>query len=205
MKQSMIAGFALIAVLFLYRLLPVFMGDSWSQNEWLPNVSPVASLCLCGMACLPRRFMIPTLLISLLGTDLILHMHYPTAFVAGYFAVKYFAFISIAIFGFQLRAMASANTAMRARVLFPSVIGASLFFYLVTNTASWLYEPAYAKDISGWTQAVTVGLPGYVETWKFFRNSLLGDLVFTALFLASIHAWKEKTATAQSPVHSARW
>jgi hypothetical protein len=33
-------------------------------------------------------------------------------------------------------------------------------------------------------QALTTGLPGYPPTWTFFRNSLIGDLLFAAFFIA---------------------
>jgi hypothetical protein len=62
-------------------------------------------------------------------------------------------------------------------------LAASVFFYLVTNTGSWLGLTAYPQTFSGWVQALTVGLPGYPPTWTFFRNSLAGDLLFAACFV----------------------
>jgi hypothetical protein len=63
-----------------------------------------------------------------------------------------------------------------------------LAFYFVTNSVSWLVEPAYAKTAGGWLQALTTGLPGYAPTWTFLRNSLLSDLGFSALLMLLFNA-----------------
>ena len=81
------------------------------------------------------------------------------------------------------------------RVILPAMLGSSLLFYIVTNTASWLTltEPSYAKTAAGWIQALTTGLPGYAPTWTFLLKSLVSDLLFAALFLACIH-WGRRPA-----------
>jgi hypothetical protein len=57
------------------------------------------------------------------------------------------------------------------------MVGAFLF-YLVTNTISWLTDPAYPKTLAGWIQALTIGTPGWPHTWEFFRNTLLSGGLF---------------------------
>jgi hypothetical protein len=71
------------------------------------------------------------------------------------------------------------------KTLLPASIVASLIFYLVTNSISWLYDPGYAKNFAGLAQALTLGLPAYsaTPTWMFFRNSIISDLLFTLLFV----------------------
>jgi hypothetical protein len=59
----------------------------------------------------------------------------------------------------------------------------AIVFYLVTNTQSWATDPFYAKTLAGWWQALTVGHPEYPPTIYFFRNTLMGDLMFTGLFV----------------------
>ncbi len=176
----MLAGFALIIVAALFRLLPVFLGTTLVQPEWLPNFSPMAALCLCGAACLPRRWALAVPFTALLVTDVILNAHYGWPLVNTELVLKNIAFIAIAAIGWRLRPRA------QAKVLLPAAILSSLLFYVATNTASWLSEPAYAKSLSGLVQALTTGLPGYAPTWTFYRNTLVSDLVFTALFLLSL-------------------
>lgn len=69
------------------------------------------------------------------------------------------------------------------------ILGA-LLFYLVTNTASWFFNPfgnpEYTKTLFGWLTALTKGTAGWPETWQFFRNTLLSGGIFTGLFVAAM-------------------
>jgi hypothetical protein len=99
------------------------------------------------------------------------------------------------------------------RLLGGGLLGA-LLFYLVTNTAAWLYDPAYPKTLAGWLQALTRGLPGYPPTWSFFRNTLLSGGLFTGLFVGAMklttpseseeepEAPEEEPAQEESPDHA---
>jgi hypothetical protein len=66
--------------------------------------------------------------------------------------------------------------------LFSGALGGSIFFYLVTNTASWIGDVAYTHDLAGWWQAMTIGHPEFAPTLWFFRNTLVSDLLFTGAF-----------------------
>ena len=92
-----------------------------------------------------------------------------------------------------------------------NLVGGGLFgailFYLITNTASWLFNPfhnpEYSKTLMGWITALTRGTVGYPQTWEFFRNTLLSGGLFTALFGAAARLTSEspadKTAGAREP------
>jgi branched-subunit amino acid transport protein len=192
MHEHMIAGLVLFAAAVAYRLLPLLLGMKLQQPEWLPNFSPMAALCLCGAAFLPRRLAIVLPFIALLGTDLVLNAHYGFPLFTVEFLAKTIAFAAVTGLGWQLR----KNT--RAGTILPAVMGGSLFFYIATNTASWLYEPGYAKTAAGWIQALTTGLPGYAPTWIFYRNTLAGDVLFASLFLVCMH-WSRRPASATAP------
>jgi hypothetical protein len=75
------------------------------------------------------------------------------------------------------------------------VLGA-LVFYLISNTASWLQLPGYAKTLSGWIQALTVGLPGFTPTWVFLLKTLASGGLFAGLFAG---AMKLATREAEAP------
>ena len=185
----MIAGLILFAAAVAYRLLPVFLGMRLQQPEWLPNFSPMAALCLCGAAFLPRRLAITVPLVALFGTDLVLNAHFGYGIFMWEFFAKTIAFAAVIGFGWQLRKNA------RPGVILPAMLGGSLFFYLATNTASWVSNSGYAKTLAGWLQALTTGLPGYAPTWVFYRNTLVSDMIFTVLFLACMRAhWGTRAA-----------
>jgi len=94
---------------------------------------------------------------------------------------------------------------------FLKLVGGGLFgailFYLITNTASWLFNPfhcpEYTKTLAGWILALTKGTNGYPPTWEFFRNTLMSGGLFTALFAASekltSESPAEKTAGQREP------
>jgi hypothetical protein len=77
------------------------------------------------------------------------------------------------------------------------VLGA-LLFYLITNTASWLFNPfhnpEYTKNFIGWLTALTKGTSGWPQTWEFFRNTLMSGGIFTGLFVGAM----KLTAAAES-------
>jgi len=93
---------------------------------------------------------------------------------------RYFAFGLVGLLGLALSRRPSWK-----RVLPASLVG-SVLFYAVTNFFSWLTDPGYVKNFAGLIQALTLGLPQYgaTPTWMFFRNSIVSDLLFTALFIA---------------------
>ena len=85
------------------------------------------------------------------------------------------------------------------RVFLGTLFGA-LLFYLVSNSVSWMVNPAYAKTIAGWVQAVTVGLPGFPPTWVFGLKTLLGTGLFTGLFAGAMKLSEAMDATEPEPV-----
>ena len=68
----------------------------------------------------------------------------------------------------------------------------SLIFYLLTNTAAWLFNPfgnpEYVKTVHGWWIALTQGTSGHPPTWEFLRNTLLSGGLFTGLFVGAMKA-----------------
>ncbi|MDP6679728.1 MAG: hypothetical protein QGG72_12615 [Verrucomicrobiota bacterium] len=84
------------------------------------------------------------------------------------------------------------------RVFLGTLLGA-LLFYLVSNTVSWMVNPAYTKTIAGWVQALTVGLPGFPPTWVFGLKSLFGTGLFTGLFAGAMKWSEALDATEPEP------
>jgi hypothetical protein len=170
----MIAGIILTLICIGYR---VALG-CFGSGEWWFNFAPISAIALCGAIYFPRKLALALPFFALLLSDLILNEKFGAPLVSWEMGMRYLALGAISVGGFALRGFAS-----RGMVLGTSVV-ASVWFYLITNSVSWFSSPAYVKSFAGWEQALTTGLPGYPQTWLFFRNSLLSDLLFTALFLA---------------------
>lgn len=136
----------------------------------------------------------------LLATDIGLNLYYWLALdlnvwetsVLKYQLCNYAAYLVLILLGRRFKPQSSF-----AALLGGGVLGA-LLFYLITNTASWLFNPfgnpEYTKTLAGWLVALTKGTGGWPQTWEFFRNTLLSGGLFTALFAGAM-----KIAAAESP------
>ncbi len=130
-------------------------------------------------------------LATMLVTDVTLNVfYYHVAPFGSYLLLNYVVFAVIIGLGKWV-----GRRAPFLKLLFGGLLGAVLF-YLVTNSLSWFQDPAYAKTIAGWIQALTIGHPEiHPTTWEFFRNTLWGTGIFTALFVGA----EKLTAPAESP------
>ena len=171
-----IVAILLILALTAFRLLT---GVTGVELEFA-NFSPLAAVVLCGAAFLPKRYAISVPLAAMLVTDVILNLHGGYAIFTFGMLLRYLAFGAIFFIGLKLRSP-EARGAYNWK-LFGGAIAGSLIFYVVSNTGAWLSLPAYPKTLAGWWQAQTIGLPGFPPTILFLRNSLIGDLFFTAVF-----------------------
>lgn len=173
----MIPALLLILSAIVYRIVTGVFAQSNSIG--LLNFAPLAAIALCAAAYFPTKYKFAVPMIALLISDVVLNIHYGFTLLSPFVISHYIGFAIVGCLGLMLRNRAAFKT------LLPASIAASLIFYVVTNSVSWLYDPGYAKNIAGFVQALTVGLPAYsaTPTWMFFRNSLASDLFFTALFV----------------------
>lgn len=147
--------------------------------ESLPNFSPLMAAALCGAVFLPGviGLILPT--VALLLSDALLNLHNGSPIISEQLLWTLPCYLMAVGFGWMLRERHAGSWQILGGTLAASVI-----FYLVTNTGSWLGLAAYPQNFAGWMQAMTTGLPGYPPTWSFLRNSLIGDLLFAAFFVA---------------------
>ena len=181
------------------QLYPWFFAVVVALSRWPglfpPNFSVVYSLCLCGGMFFPGRWAIALPLGTLLVSDVALNLWYqfgkgydvwdPASLL--YMVGNYAGYAVLFLLGRGLKPLVPGTRWLR---LPPAILGSLLgvmLFYGVTNTLSWLRDPAYAKTLAGWWTALTTGSAGWPETWKFLRNSLLSSALFSALFAV---AWQ---------------
>jgi hypothetical protein len=187
-KRSFILPLALMLVFALSRI-----------PGMLPqNFSAAYAIAFCGGLYFARSMAWWLPLGTLLATDILLNVfYYHQPVFSGYMLVKTLAFVGIIALGRLFKPGMSW-----LKLTGGGLLGAILF-YLITNTASWINDPGYAKTLAGWIQALTTGLPGYPPTWQFFRSTLLSGGLFTALFVGSMkltaESPQEKEAGARAP------
>lgn len=154
------------------------------------NFSAAYAIAFCGAVYFSGALAWWLPLGTLLLTDIALNVfYYQEPVFSGYMLVKLLGFAMIIALG---KLFSSRDSWFK--LLGGGLLGAILF-YLITNTASWLYNPGYAKTLAGWWQALTTGIPGLPPTWEFFRNTLMSGGLFTALFVSSV----KLTENSESP------
>lgn len=155
-----------------------------------PNYSAAYAIAFCGAVYFSGAMSWWLPLGTLLATDILLNVfYYHEPVFSWYMLLKTVGFVVIMAVG---KLFSTRDHWLK--LLGGGLLGAILF-YLITNTASWIYNPAYAKTIAGWIQALTTGIPGLPPTWEFFRSTLLSAGLFTALFVGSV----KLTTPAESP------
>jgi hypothetical protein len=189
-------------------------------NRWLPwifvalfavsripgvlpwNFSAAYAFAFCAGVYFPRKNSWWLPLLVLLATDIGLNFYYQyrnpdyhvwSAANLANLAFNYAAYATLIFLGRRFKPQSS----------FASLLGGGIFgavlFYLITNTASWFFNPfhnvEYTKNLAGWILALTKGTGGFPPTWEFFRETLLSGGIITALFVAAA----KLTAPAESP------
>jgi hypothetical protein len=177
----MIPAFLLIVAAVAYRIVTGLAITSGST--WLSNFAPMAAIAFCAAAYFPAKYRFSVPMIALLVSDVVLNTAYGFSLLSPFVISHYVGFALVGALGLLMRNRASVKT------MLPASIAASILFYVVTNTVSWLFDPGYPKNAAGLVQSLTVGLPAYSATpsWMFFRNSVVSDLLFTGLFILCFH------------------
>lgn len=159
------------------------------------NVTPVGAMALFGGAYFSRKylaFLIP--LVAMWLSDLVLNnviyaRLYPD-FYDGFSWVGnlwvYASFILIGIIGMTVLKKVNIKNVVGASLI------ASVLFFLVTNFGAWMIDPLYPKTTSGLLAAYGAGIP-------FFRNTLLGDLVYCGVLFGGFEWAKSQWTTLRQP------
>ena len=174
-------------------LMLVFAASRWPGM--LPqNFSAAHALLFCAAFWLPgwMGWVLP--LATIIVTDILLNLFAYNLPVMVPELISNWMILAL----FVVLAKWLARRRSYGRVFLGTLLGA-LLFYLVSNTVSWMANPAYTKTIVGWVQALTVGLPGFPPTWVFGLKSLLGTGLFTGLFAGAMKWSEALDATEPEP------
>ena len=149
-RLQIVVALALIAVAAGLRLLP-----------HPANFAPVAAVAIFGGAVLPRRAAVWVPLAAMMLSDAVI----------GFYDIMPVTWVC-----YMLIALASSLWLGSRRSLPRGIsltLGASVFFFVVTNFAVWIASGMYAHTWSGLAQCYYMALP-------FFRGTITSDLFYTA-------------------------
>ncbi|MCX7737048.1 MAG: hypothetical protein N2319_10075 [Candidatus Kapabacteria bacterium] len=157
MKNILNIKFIFIVSLIILAVISRLIG-------FIPNFSPIAAIALFGAAYFPNKrdaFIVP--IIAMFISDLFIGLH-PTMWAV------YLSFALTVLIGFNLR---KKQTVVR---IITSSLLSSVLFFIVTNFAHFLFY--FPHTLQGLTQC-------YIDAIPFFRNTVLGDLVYCGVLFGS--------------------
>ncbi len=162
-RQQSLFAIALILIAACARLI-----------EWMPNVAPITAIAVFGAFSLrSRRLAVLLPLASMAIGDVLLavrHNDWGYAFHDTQ-AVVYLSMALIALASFAV-----AQRGSRWISVLGSTFAGSVFFFLTTNVAVWMFGSMYALTVAGLGQCFVMALP-------FFRNSLVADLAYSVVLM----------------------
>ncbi len=174
------------------RVLPLLFVALAALSRWpgvFPqNFSAFYALAFCAGAFFPGRVAWWLPLGTLFITDIVLNCYY--WFALGIQAFQWFQLINYGAFALLILLGRCFGSHRRWLTLLGGGLVGACLFYIVTNTAAWLFNPfgspEYTRDLAGWLIALTRGTAGHPPTWEFFRNTLMSGGLFTGLFALAL-------------------
>jgi len=148
-----------------------------------PNVTPIAAMALFGGACFRSRklaYLLP--LAAMLLSDLVLACtRYSTSSMLAIQPVVYACMLATTALGRLIKDRRSPWQVGAA------TLAGSLLFFVVTNFAVWA-----AGHPAPFTESSLAAC--YVAAIPFFRNSLLGDVAFSAILFGGLALLENRLA-----------
>ncbi len=144
-----------------------------------PNFTPIGAMALFGAAYFSKKHLaliIP--IIAMFLSDLVInnvvYAQYFDGFTFFYpgFYWTYGAIISIGVIGFFILKKVQLKT-----IVFSSLF-AVIAFFLISNFGVWASGITYPKDLNGLLLCYTAAIP-------FFKNTLMGNLVYSAVLFGA--------------------
>jgi hypothetical protein len=167
-------AYAFIALALALRFFPHLM-----------NFSPLGAALLFAGAKRPKKEWAPIFCVLLFVDVLLTTQFYQLPLRWDFFASAGYYVMAL----FIGRMLAEKADALRVAA---ASISGSMVFFLTSNFVAWLALDMYTKDLSGLVKAYWLAIP-------FFRNTFVGDLLFSALMFgtpAMIAAMQRRRALA---------
>ena len=145
-----------------------------------PNMTSVTAVALFGGAYFPDRrlaFLVP--LAALFLSDLALGFYH-------HMEIVYASFALVVCIGLWLQKNRSALPIAGA------ALASSVLFFLLTNFGVWAFGSLYPMTLDGLIACYVAAIP-------FFRNMLLGDVLYTVLLFGGFALLERRFAMLREP------
>jgi len=186
-RTALLPPIALFVAIVLLRVLVVaFAPESWA------GFSPLVAIVLCLSIILVRPVLWLVPAVAYLVSDVFISTQLYDTAPSAVFLTANLVFLFLLVCGG--RAMGEKLQRFAPALL--ATTGGVLLSYLLLNTLSWIGNPGYSQTFAGWWQSQTIGLPGFPASLTFLRNSLVGNLTFTAFFVAAAHYFPSKESVS---------
>jgi hypothetical protein len=131
------------------------------------NFAPIGALAIFGGLYLPKKWSIVLPLAAMLVSDIFIGFYNWHMMLA-----VYLSFALMGIIALKVRQNKNALNIAGGTVL------GSVLFFLITNFVVWAYGNMYTYDLAGLMNCYYMAIP-------FFRNSILGDLLYTGVLVGA--------------------
>lgn len=142
------------------------------------NFAPVAAVALFSGFALPPMLALTVPLVVLVASDIVIGPH-------DLFWLTWAAFAVVTCLGFWVR-----RNPTLVRIAAGSVV-ASVFFFAVSNLGVFLFGRLYPRTWQGLIDCYVMAIP-------FFRNTLAGDLFFSAVIFG-VYVLARRAALVDAP------
>ena len=145
----------------------IVFGVSYRILDYPPNFTPIVAIAMFGSYYF-RGYLFFLLPISIMLVS---------DFFIGFYEWKimlsiYLSIALISFFGLMIRKKYSVSNIVQWSFL------ASLVFFVISNTAVWLFTSWYPSSLSGLLECFYLAIP-------FFKNTLAGDMFFNTSFFGA--------------------
>ena len=140
------------------------------------NFAPIAAISIFGGAVLPKKVAIWIPLVAMMASDA---------------WIGFYSLMPLIWACYLFTALASSKYLRGANLAKGTTLtlGASVFFYMVTNFGVWATGSMYTHNFAGLINCYTMAIP-------FFRNTLLSDLIYTGalfgVYALAIHSYEKR-------------
>lgn len=153
------------------------------------NITPVAAMALAGGIYIGRKYLsyiVP--IVCLFVSDLILNNTVNRIFFeadTGLILFEKNMIFTYTAFALTVVLGAAIKHFKGLKLIFGGAVLSSLLFFLISNFGAWSIGVLYPKTLAGLGTCYIAGIP-------FFWNTLIGNLIFIAIFVLGIETISQR-------------